>query len=81
MLHVMQAVADTNRAVETPSTNAKDASLQLTADVQEAQQQSAELQQGQQQPPNKKVRLPFAAQHAVNSMLLHHYDHALLTPS
>lgn len=61
MLRVMQAVADTNRAVETPSTDAEDASLQLTADVQEAQQHLAELQQGQQQPPHKKVRLPFAA--------------------
>lgn len=62
-LHIccIQAVTDTNTAIETPSTDGKDASLQQTASVQEAQQQQAELQEGQQQPPNKKVISPFAA--------------------
>lgn len=76
---MLQAVTDTNRAVETPSTDANDASLQQTADVQEAQQQLAELQEGQQQPSNKKVRLVLAAEHAVNSVLLYSCDQALFT--
>lgn len=71
VLHVMQAVRDSDTAVETPSTDAKDASLQQTADAQEAQQQLAELQEGQQQPPNKKVSMPFPAQSTVNGLL--HY--------
>ena len=62
---VTQAVTNTSTAVETPSTDAKDASLQQTADVQEAQQQPAEMPEAQQQPSNKKVRLGSAAQHAV----------------
>ena len=68
MLHVMQAVTDTNTVVETPSTDAKDASLQQAADVPEAQQELVEQQEGQQ-PPNKRVSMLLPAHQAVNSML------------
>lgn len=76
MLHVVQAVRNTDTVVETPSTDAKDASLQQTADVQEAQQQPAELQEAQQ-PPNKKVSMPLPAQSAVNGMLHHECEYAI----
>lgn len=77
MLHVVQAVRNTDTVVETPSTDAKDASLQQIADVQEAQQQPPELQEAQQQPPNKKVSMPLPAQSAVNGMLHHKCEYAI----
>lgn len=64
----MQAATDINTAVETPSTDARDASVQQTADVQEAQQQTAGAQAAQQQPPNKKVTLPVASQLALDGV-------------
>lgn len=56
MLHLMQAAADTNGAVEPPTTDAQDATLQQIPHVQEAEKQL----------PNKKVYIASSSCSAVN---------------
>lgn len=58
MLHNAQAVTGPDTSADALNTDGKDASPQQ-AEGQAVQQQTADIQDGQQQPPNKKVRLPL----------------------